>query len=92
MEHPNTRIKLKISVYMNPDDHELIKVYAAYKHRSVSEFLLSTAISEINRHAQKFDLKAAVKELVSELLAERFPTAGKAPGEHFKIDKGGLNG
>ena len=75
-----------IKVYVKPADCPIIKEYAKSKQRSVSEFLLSTGMAEINRHVQKFDLKAAVKELVYELLAERFPTAGNRLVDDSKGD------
>jgi len=77
---------MKVSVYMSPADNEIIKAYAAYKHRSVSEFLLAMGMAEINRHIQKFDFKAAVKEIVLEMQNERFPAAANVWGGRLNND------
>jgi len=77
---------MKVSVYMSPAYNEIIKAYAAYRHRSVSEFMLAMAIAETNRHIQKFDFKAAVREIVLEMLNERFPAAANVWGGRLKND------
>ena len=77
---------MKVSVYMSPSYNEIIKAYAAYRHRSVSEFMLAMAIAETNRHIQKFDFKAAVREIVLEMLNERFPAAANVWGGRLKND------
>jgi len=77
---------MRIPVYMGKSDYEIIKEYAAYKHRSVSEFMLAMAIAETNRHIQKFDFKAAVREIVLEMLNERFPAAANVWGGRLKND------
>ena len=73
-----------IKVYVKPADYPIIKEYAKSKHRSVSEFLLSTTMAEINRRTQTFDLKAAVCELVQQELKDHFPSMGKASGRDLK--------
>ena len=55
-----------IKVYVKPADYPIIKEYAKSKHRSLSEFLLSTGMAEINKHVQKFDLKIAIQKIVQE--------------------------
>ena len=67
---------MRIPVYMGKSDYEIIKEYAAYKHRSVSGFLLSTAISEITRHAQKSDLKGLVVAVLKDMGFRGFPSMG----------------
>ena len=71
-----------VKVYVKPADHPIIKEYAKSKNRSISEFML--AMAEINRHVQKFDLKAAIRELVRQELKSLFPSMGKAFGEDLK--------
>lgn len=56
----------------------LIQAYAAARGRSASNFLISTALSEISRHAAKKAFRALVKELVSEAVKELFPSKGEA--------------
>ena len=67
---------MKVSVYMSPAYNEIIKAYAAYRHRSVSGFLLSTAISEITRHAQKSDLKGLVVAVLKDMGFRGLPSMG----------------
>ena len=73
-----------IKVYVKPADYPIIKEYAKSKNRSISEFMLAMAMAEINRHVQKFDLKAAIRELVRQELKSLFPSMGKAFGEDLK--------
>ena len=80
---------MKVSVYMSPAYNEIIKAYAAYRHRSVSGFLLSTAISEITRHAQKSDLKGLVVAVLKDMGFRGFPSMGEATdGIKFELRHG----
>jgi len=67
---------MKVSVYMSPADNEIIKAYVAPKHRSVSEFMLSTAMSEITRHVKKSDLREVVIAVLKEIGMYGFPSTG----------------
>ena len=55
----------------------LIKTYAAHRGRSASNFLIETALSEINRHASKPAFKELVREIVLEVMKDCFPSKGK---------------
>ena len=77
---------MQVKVYMDRNDYALIQAYATAKHRSVSNFLLSSAMSEINRHTSKTDVKAIVVTLLEEMGIHAFPSRGEASGDDSEWD------
>ena len=76
--------KKKRTVHATDEKWDLIQAYAAHRGRSVSSYLIETAISEISRHAAKPAFKELVKELVLEAVKELFPSKVGASESGFK--------
>ena len=66
-----------IKVYVKPDDHALIRECAKSKHRSVSEFLLSAGLAEINRHVPKKGFQEMVESIIDNYMKTHFPARGE---------------
>ena len=71
-------MRKRIAVYIEVADYAIIKAYSEAKHRSVSNYLVSSAMSEINRHTSKTDVKAIVVTLLEEMGIHAFPSRGEA--------------
>lgn len=58
---------------------DLIRAYAANRGRSASNFVIETALSEINRHAAKPAFEELVEAIVVKVLKDRLPSTGRRP-------------
>lgn len=80
-------IRAKRTVYATDEKWDLIGAYAEQRGRSISNFLIETAMSEITRHAAKPAFRELVKELVLEVIKDCFPSKGEAIGGILKRDR-----
>jgi len=57
-------------------EYDAIQEYARVKGRTVSAFVLHSALSEISKHPPKNGLESLVRQIIQEELKNRFPTRG----------------
>lgn len=79
-------MRKKRAFYATDEEYRTIQLYAKAKGREISEFVRSTALSEINRHIRKKDLKELVREYVLEALKDGFPARGMPSEDVYKAD------
>ena len=77
-------IRKKRTVYATDEEWDLIQAYAEAGRKTASNFVLTTALSEINRHAARKAFKDMVRELVLEVLKDSFPSRGALPGDDYR--------
>jgi len=66
----------KRTIHATDEKWEQIRRHAKSKKRSISNFLLLAADSEMSKHPHRESLEVIVESILEKKLSERFPTKG----------------
>ena len=73
-------IKRKITFRATDTEYKMIKEYARSTRRTVSNFMLSAAMSEMNRHIPRKTLEGLIRSIIQEELKNASPCGNRPAG------------